>query len=205
MRLLPFALLAAIFAAATAPAAEVAPSFRNHIQPILAKTGCSLGACHGAAAGQGGFRLSLRGYDDEGDFLALTRGAFARRVNVVEHAKSLILLKATSAVAHKGGERFKVHSPEWETVVDWIAHGAPGPKESDPRITTLEVEPVRITLQTGAKHQFQVKARFSDGSTQDVTRWAKYTAANQSVLTVDDNGLATVVGHGESAVSVWYL
>src|SRR6187455_1654256 len=108
-----------------------APSFRNDVQPILAKSGCSSGACHGAAAGQGGFRLSLRGYDDEGDYLALTRGAFGRRVNVVEPAKSLILLKATSAVAHKGGDRFKVHSPEWQTLVDWVAHGAPGPKESD--------------------------------------------------------------------------
>src|SRR5256884_4574747 len=39
-------------------------SFRNHIQPILAKNGCSAGACHGAAAGQNGFKLSLRGYED---------------------------------------------------------------------------------------------------------------------------------------------
>ncbi len=182
-----------------------APSFRNQVQPILAKTGCSAGACHGAAAGQGGFRLSLRGYDDEGDFLALTRGAFGRRVNLVEPAKSLILLKATSAVAHKGGERFKVHSPEWDILVDWIANGAPGPKAEDPRITELRVEPARVTLEAGAKQQFRVEAKFSDGSTQDVTRWAKFTAANQSVLTVDDNGLATVVGNGESAVSVWYL
>jgi hypothetical protein len=80
-----------------------------------------------------------------------------------------------------------------------------GPKETDPRITSLEVEPPRITLQPGAEQQFQVKARFSDGTTQDVTRWAKYTAANQSVLTVDETGRATVVGSGESAVSVWYL
>ena len=49
------ALLALNFACATLGAAENAPSFRNHIQPILAKAGCSLGACHGAAAGQGGF------------------------------------------------------------------------------------------------------------------------------------------------------
>src|SRR5688572_14378292 len=81
-------------------------TFRNHVQPILAKAGCSSGACHGAAAGQGGFRLSLRGYDDEGDWLMLTRGAVGRRVNPAEPAKSLMLLKSTSAVPHKGGERF---------------------------------------------------------------------------------------------------
>ena len=50
-------------------------TFRNHVQPVLAKFGCSSGACHGAAAGQNGFKLSLRGFDDEGDYLALTRNA----------------------------------------------------------------------------------------------------------------------------------
>jgi hypothetical protein len=35
-------------------------SFRNTVQPILAKFGCSSGACHGAAAGKNGFKLSPR-------------------------------------------------------------------------------------------------------------------------------------------------
>src|ERR1051325_8892881 len=53
-------------------------SFRNHVQPVLAKFGCSSGACHGAAAGKNGFKLSLRGYDDEGDFIALQRNSMGR-------------------------------------------------------------------------------------------------------------------------------
>src|SRR5206468_1907139 len=109
-------------------------SFRNHVQPILAKTGCSMGACHGAAAGQGGFKLSLRGYDDEGDFLTLTRGAMARRITPADPARSLLLLKPTAAVPHKGGERFKVNSPEWNTLVNWIANGLPAPDAKDPRL-----------------------------------------------------------------------
>src|SRR5882672_985086 len=100
------ALLLTLALACRLNAAEV--SFRNHVQPILAKTGCSMGACHGAAAGQGGFKLSLRGYDDDGDFLALTRGAMGRRITPADPARSLLLLKPTSAVPHKGGERFKV-------------------------------------------------------------------------------------------------
>src|SRR5256886_2696676 len=79
-------------------------SFRNHVQPVLAKNGCSAGACHGAAAGQNGFKLSLRGYDDEGDFLTLTRGAYGRRVVPSDPARSLMLLKPTGAVPHKGGK-----------------------------------------------------------------------------------------------------
>ncbi len=186
-----------------AKAAEV--SFRNHVQPILAKTGCSLGACHGAAAGQGGFRLSLRGYDDEGDFLALTRGAMGRRITPADPARSLLLLKPTSAVPHKGGERFKLNSPEWSTLVNWIANGLPAPKASDPRMTRLEVFPATVRLAPAQKQQFVVRAHFNDGHSEDVTRHAKFTAVNQSVVNVDEQGLVTVVGHGESAVSVWYL
>jgi len=180
-------------------------SFRNHVQPILAKTGCSAGACHGAAAGQGGFRLSLRGYDDEGDFLALTRGAFGRRVSAVDPARSLSLMKATAAVPHKGGERFKVHSPEWKTIVDWVAAGAPGPKADDVRIQRIEMVPELARLKVGEAQQFTVRAHFSDGHVEDVTRYAKYTATNQTVANVDELGKVIVVGPGESAVPAWYL
>jgi hypothetical protein len=38
------------------------PSFRNHIIPIMTRLGCNSGACHGALAGKGGLKLSLRGY-----------------------------------------------------------------------------------------------------------------------------------------------
>jgi hypothetical protein len=140
MRFLPVVFIA--LSVSSLGADNAAPSFRNEIQPILAKTGCSLGACHGAAAGQGGFRLSLRGYDDEGDWLSLTRGAFGRRITPADPARSLMLLKPTGAVTHKGGERFKPGSPEWQTLVDWIAFGAPGPKADDPRISASRFNPL---------------------------------------------------------------
>lgn len=180
-------------------------SFRNHVQPILAKTGCSMGACHGAAAGQGGFKLSLRGYDDDGDFLTLTRGAMGRRITPADPARSLLLLKPTAAVPHKGGERFKVNSPDWNTLVGWIANGLPAPSARDPRMDRLEVMPATVRLEPGQKQQVLVRAHFTDGHVEDVTRHAKFTAVNQSVVNVDDNGLVSVIGHGESAVSVWYL
>src|SRR5262249_7259904 len=81
-------------------------SFRNDVQPVLAKASCSSGACHGAAAGQNGFKLSLRGYDDEADFRAITRHALGRRIVPEDPGRSLLLLKPTGAVPHKGGPRF---------------------------------------------------------------------------------------------------
>jgi len=153
-------------------------TFRNHVQPVLAKMGCSSGACHGAAAGQNGFKLSLRGYDDEGDFLALTRNALGRRIVPTDPGRSLLLLKPTTAVPHKGGKKFEVDSLEYKVLAEWIAAGAPGPGKNDPRIEQIEIRPHQAVLKPGAQQSLTVRAHFSDGHTEDVTRWAKYTAGN---------------------------
>ncbi len=180
-------------------------TFRNHVQPVLAKFGCSSGACHGAAAGQNGFKLSLRGYDDEGDYLALTRQALGRRIIPSDPGRSLLLLKPTAAIPHKGGKRFEVGSREYRILAEWISAGAPGPKPEDPRIERIELLPEHVVLRPATTQQFTVRAHFSDGYTEDVTRWAKYTAANTSVAQVDDNGNVQVVGTGEGPVTAWYL
>jgi len=180
-------------------------SFRNHVQPVLAKNGCSSGACHGAAAGQNGFKLSLRGYDDEGDFLTLTRAAFGRRVVPSDPARSLMLLKPTGAVPHKGGKRFDVDSMDYRVLSGWIASGTPGPKSEDPRIMRIELLPSHVVLDPNSVQQLTVIAHFSDGHSEDVTRWTKYTSANETVSQVSDNGQAKVVGFGEGAITAWYL
>ena len=185
--------------------APFAWSFRNHIQPVLTKSGCNAGACHGAAAGQNGFRVSLRGYDDDGDHTILTRGAMNRRITLADPARSLLLLKSTATSPHKGGERFKTGSFEYRVLAEWIAAGAPGPRPDDARITRLEVVPPAALLQPGATQQLAVRATFSDGHTEDVTRWAKFNAVNTSVANVDESGRVTVSGHGETTVSAWYL
>ncbi len=186
-----------------ATAAEV--SFRNQVQPILARYGCSSGACHGAAAGQGGFRLSLRGYDDMGDYLSITRSAQGRRITLEDPSRSLLLMKATKAVPHKGGEKIKTDWPEYQILAEWIASGAPGPQEKDTRIQRIEVSPAHVTLKADQTQPIKVTAYFNNGKSEDVTRWAKYTAGNTSVATVDDHGKVKVVGRGEGTVTAWYL
>ncbi len=181
------------------------PSFRNDVQPILTRLGCNAGACHGAAAGKNGFKLSLRGYDDDGDWKTITRHAIGRRIIPEDPAKSLFLLKPAGAVPHKGGVRFQVGSPEHQMLADWIATGAPGPREDDPRIESIEVLPRHVILKPGAQQPFKVLAKFNDGTTQDVTRRAKYTANDTSVCTVDDDGNVKVTGRGESPITAWYL
>ncbi|MBU6402613.1 MAG: DUF1553 domain-containing protein, partial [Verrucomicrobia bacterium] len=119
--------------------------------------------------------------------------------------RSLILLKPTTTVPHKGGLRFSTNSLEYRVLSEWIAAGTPGPKADDPRIDHLEVLPEHVVLEPGAAQQLVVRAHFSDGHVEDVTRWAKYTSANTTVATVDDDGRAEVVGHGEGAITAWYL
>ncbi len=193
-----------LFASVVSSAAE-APSFRNTIQPILTRYGCAMGACHGAAAGQGGFRLSLRGFDDEGDWLSITRSANGRRLTLEDPARSLLLLKAVKAVPHKGDKRFGVNSVEYNAIADWIAAGAPGPKADDPRIVSLSMSEPHLVTQAGKSVQLKVTAKFSDGHSEDVTRWCKYNATNASVATVDENGFIKTTGSGEATVSAWYL
>jgi hypothetical protein len=180
-------------------------SFRNHVIPVLTKAGCNSGACHGAAAGKNGFSLTLRGYDPEADYDALTREAAGRRVNKLEPAKSLVLLKPTETVPHMGGKRFEPESPEYRVIARWIAAGMPAPDTSDPKLLGLEVSPGRQTLAVGAQTKLKVIARYSNGAAEDVSRWARYATADENVAQVDQFGAVTIKGHGETAVNVGYL
>ena len=180
-------------------------TFRNHVMPVLTRVGCNSGPCHGALAGKSGFKLTLRGYDPDADYLTLTRQATARRVNPVEPARSLMLLKPTLAVSHGGGRRFTTDSPEYRVLSQWIAAGTPPPTDSDPVMTRLEVFPPAARLKTGDEQRMIVRARFSDGHAEDVTRWAKFTSNEGAVATVGDDGVVKVQGTGEAAISAWYL
>ena len=180
-------------------------SFRNHVEPVLTKFGCNSGACHGALAGKKGFKLSLRGFDPDADHFVLTRQARGRRVSLADPARSLLLTKPTGALPHKGGVRFDVTSREYQVIAGWIAGGAAPPTESDARVVKLEILPPAVLLTPGGRQQFLVRAQMSDGQVVDVTRWAKFTASNDAVAQVDGVGHATAMGHGEGAISAWYM
>jgi hypothetical protein len=179
-------------------------SFRNDVLPVMTKMGCNSGPCHGAAAGKNGFKLTLRGYDPEVDYYTLTHQALARRTEMMEPARSLILLKPTLTIPHGGGKRFRVDSPEYKVLAGWLAQAMPAPTESDARVTRIEVLPGEASLRPGAEQQLLVTAYYSDGHTADVTRWAKYDSGDEGVATVDNNGHVTMHSNGEAPVTVWY-
>lgn len=180
-------------------------SFRNHVIPVMTKMGCNQGACHGALAGKNGFKLTLRGYAPEVDYDTLTRQSVGRRVSLADPAASLILLKPTFGIPHGGGKRFAKDSLEYRVIEEWIAAGAPPPAAADATLRSLEVFPSAALLSGGSEQQLAVRATFSDGHTEDVTRWVKFASANEGVATVNDWGLVKMNGSGEAAITLTYL
>lgn len=179
-------------------------TFRNHVQSVLAKQGCNSGACHGALAGKGGFRLSLRGYDTDRDHFNITTQQLGRRVDMARPALSLLLTKPTSAVPHKGGTRIEVDSEHYRVMAEWIAAGAAAPTDQDAKLQQLEILPNTVTLKKNQQQPFIVRAHYSDGRIEDVTQWARFSSANEAVATVAADGTATVIGPGEGAISAWF-
>lgn len=180
-------------------------SFRNDVVPILTKAGCNSGPCHGAAAGKKGFKLSLRGHDPETDHAVLTRQSLGRRISQMVPSHSLMLLKPTGTIPHGGARRFTVDSVEYQILADWIAQGAVGPTPTDPRILEIVITPgLTMKEEIGARFHLKVTATYNDGTSEDVTRWAKYETTNGGVAQVDDGGEVTITGSGEAAIPIWY-
>jgi hypothetical protein len=180
-------------------------NFNNHVISVLSKAGCNMGACHGAAAGKNGFRLTLRGYDPDLDYDWMLYEAGGRRIQRSEPGDSLLLKKATMAVPHAGGMRFKPGSLEYRVLAEWIASGLPGPSSEAPRMVDLQVHPAERVLTPEATQQLRVEARFSDGRIEDVTHWARYSSNEESIASVDESGIVTTEGVGETAITVSYL
>jgi hypothetical protein len=180
-------------------------SFRNHVEAVMAKAGCSTGPCHGAQAGKGGFKISLLGYDPEGDYQVITRQSRGRRIVPSDPGRSLVLTKPTGLLPHKGGVRFSCDSQEYKIISQWIAADSPAPQANDPRIERVQILPDATVLKPGDKQQMVLLAHFNDGHVEDVTRWAKYTSTNESVAKINDTGAIEIVGYGEGAITAWYL
>src|SRR5205085_672607 len=123
------------------------------------RLGCNGGTCHGAVHGQNGFRLSLFGADPEGDYTHLLRGAGGRRLDSLDPANSLLLLKATSQVAHQGGKRMNVGGPEYDLLRRWIEAGTPLDKLDDARVIELRTEPRGKQVKPGETYRLRVEAR----------------------------------------------
>ncbi|HXG13187.1 MAG TPA: DUF1549 and DUF1553 domain-containing protein, partial [Gemmataceae bacterium] len=176
------------------------PGFTRHLQPLLGKLGCSNRACHGSFQGQGGFRLSLFGSDPTMDHEGLKA-----RVNVNDPEESLILLKATQQVPHKGGKRFEVGSWQYRLFKEWIAAGTPFESAKEAVIERLEVIPGQVVLgRKGEQVQLKVRAHYSDNTVEDVTAQTVFSTNDEVVAGVSDSGRITAGSPGDTAIVATY-
>jgi len=177
---------------ARASSGTTAVYFTTDVVPVLTRLGCNGGGCHGKATGQNGFRLSLFGFEPDYDFEALVQEDRGRRLNAPEPEASLLLRKATAQVPHGGGRRTAPDSPDYRVLRDWIALGSPPPRETDPVLTRLELEPASATLAPGAALALRAWATFSNGDRREVTTLAVYQSNEPDLAQVDAVGQVTV-------------
>ena len=139
-------------------------SFVKDVVPVFTMAGCAGSNCHGSIRGQKGFKLSLFGYEP------IDHEAILPRIDRANPEKSLVLTKPTFQIQHGGGLRFAVGSLEYRTILEWIRGGATFDSAGSPRIASLSVFPEeRILTGAGATHQLIATAKYTDGTSRDVT------------------------------------
>jgi hypothetical protein len=172
--------------------------FVRDVVPIFTMGGCATSNCHGSIRGQNGFKLSLFGFEPKPDFEAISE-----RIETVEPALSLVLMKPTAQTDHGGGFRFAVDSLEYRTILEWIKSGAPYESDGSPRIKSLSVFPEeRVLTGVGGTQQLVATATYTDGTKRDVTHLVQYSSNDPDTVEVTRDGKVKGLQVGETAVMV---
>ena len=176
-------------------------SFKLDVMPIFLRNGCNQGGCHGAARGKDGFRLSLFGFDPDGDHYRLTRELNGRRINLAIPEESLLVEKSIGKVPHTGGQKFAVGEQYYNDLVRWVDAGGPQDPAGIATPVSVDLFPKTALLDgKGSTQQLIVRAKYSDGSERDVTSLALFLSSNDSSGKVSPNGLVTAGDRGEAFV-----
>ena len=180
---------------------DPAISFQLDVMPVFMKSGCNTGSCHGAKSGKDGFRMSLFGFDPNGDYDRLTREMPGRRINLAIPESSLLIEKTTGVVPHTGGKRFDMDSEYSDTLLRWLRAGVPKDQGEVPKVVSVEIYPKRAVLDgEGATQQISVRAKYSDGTDRDVTSLAFFLTNNDNSAPIEQNGVVTAANRGEAFI-----
>lgn len=176
-------------------------SFTQDVMPILTRSGCNTGSCHGAARGKDGFRLSLFGFDPKGDYNRITREIGIRRINLAVPDQSLLLLKGTGAVQHSGGKKIEPNGNHYQTLLTWLKSGAKMDAAAPPSVDKVDIYPKQAVLEGEAiKQRLVAVATYSDGTTRDVGDLAAFTTNNERSGAISLDAFVTSGVRGEAYV-----
>ncbi len=183
------------------------PSFRRHVVPLMSRLGCSGRECHGSFSGQGGFQLSLFGYDFEKDHREITADKEdGIRVELQDPTTSLILAKpALDGEKHKGKKVIEKGSWEYNLILKWITAGAKSDVAETGEFARLEVLPKELVFKkAGDAIQLKVLAHWKDGTVEDVTQITRFRTNDESVAEVSAIGLVTGKEKGDTHIVAFY-
>ncbi len=176
------------------------PNFHSKIRPIL-EVSCI--QCHGIEKQKGKLRL------DQSPF-ALKGGETGPAIVPEDFAKSLLIERIALAADHddimppKGDP---LSPDQVKLLKDWIAGGAPWPKDIELRAKTradlvreqlfankklvaVEVFPSKVSLETSSDHhKLVVLATYDDDTTRDVTLDATFSISDATTARLDRNGI----------------
>ena len=178
-------------------------SFKLDVMPVFLRSGCNSGGCHGAARGKDGFRLSLFGFDADGDHYRLTRELNGRRVNLAMPHESLLLEKIAGKVPHTGGKKISEGDEYYNAIVRWLEADCPQDAPTVATVTGVEVFPPNGVLDgPGTAQRVIVRAKYSDGTDRDVTSLALFLTNNETSAKIVSNGDGAVTAgeRGEAFV-----
>lgn len=178
--------------------------FSTEIIPVLTKAGCNAGACHGAAAGRGGFHLSLLGADPAADYESIKLAFEGRRINRAHPESSLLLAKPTGRLDHGGGAPLDEESPGAARILAWIRAGAP--RGGTRRLTSLKVEPSQtVRAEYPARQQLAATAHFDQGPAEDVTSWTVFSPADPAGIEIEAGHIARIKRRGQHVIVARFL
>lgn len=181
-------------------------SFEHEIIPVLTKSSCNSGGCHGKAEGQAGFKLSVFGFDPAADHEALVNDGRGRRIFPASPESSLLLAKGTGAVPHGGGKKIDKGTLRYRRLLRWLEEGATFEGSPVAPVVSIEVEPSQRTLALNGSQQLRVTAIAADGSRRCVTAEAEYDTNASTIAGADSRGLISAGDKpGEAGILVRYM
>ncbi len=182
--------------------------FDTQVMPILTKAGCNTGACHGAAAGRGGFYLSLYGTRPATDFAQITLAMEGRRIDRRHSEMSLLLLKPTEQLSHEGGTRLELDGRDFKTVQRWIDEGASRNDSRQLREFSFVGEAIvgdGKSVSGQRRVQLIATARFSDDATDNVLPLTVLTPDDSDSVSINELGIATLRRPGRHLIMARFL
>ncbi len=187
--------------------------FDTQVMPILTKAGCNTGACHGAAAGRGGFSLSLYGSRPATDLAQITLALEGRRIDRQHSEMSLLLLKSTERLSHEGGTRLELDGRDFKTIQRWIDEGARRNTThlllefsfTSEAITSEAIVGEEDIVLGQRRVQLIATARFSDDAVDNVLPWTVLTPDDPDSVSINELGIVTLKRPGRHLIMARFL